>query len=622
MALEVNGRIQANSFSAESAGFKRHLSHRQLAFVRAWAEGLDLPSAWSRYLGDGSPPVGRRARDDLHRLLDELGGIARAFGRADITALLRRDPEAIVATGPTAPTLDEFRAEQPADFYSEAELVELYQASHGSENARSPARRRQRLRARQVDALQWLDGLVARDPQPADPVSAWLDERLARRLARVGVVQLQALTRWIHDKGPRWYQPVPQMGPRRAERITAWLSAHASSLGPLARPPLANATNLAEAAPAGLRPLEQFSAPVGLDGGSGSHRATLSDGRLVASTDIEAVWAWLGLRAQGSHTWRAYRREAERCLLWAVLVRRKPLSSLTTEDCDAYRDFLAAPPVAWTAARKTSRMSAHWRPFEGPLSARSLATAITILRALWQWLIHQHYLAGNPWDRLTPPAASRARVAGASLRALSLAHWEALQAWLADPVARPGSPAAARLGFVVHFAQATGLRLSELVAARMDWLHTTSDEVQAGAWTLHVPGTRSGPRAVPLPAATVAVLQRYLVVRGLSPELRDQSPATPIIAQVRQNAPLSPARLYEVLVDGFTRCAAHLALTDPQAAEQVRQATTHWLRHTHGVHAIGEGVSGRTLRARMGHRSPTSTAVYTRAVEAGRQSGY
>ncbi|TXC62148.1 hypothetical protein FSC37_22605 [Piscinibacter aquaticus] len=54
------------------------------------------------------------------------------------------------------PTLEEFAAQQPADYYSEAELIELYQQEHGGQGAgqggradsRSAARRRQRLRER------------------------------------------------------------------------------------------------------------------------------------------------------------------------------------------------------------------------------------------------------------------------------------------------------------------------------------------------------------------------------------------------------------------------------------------------------------------------------------------
>lgn len=39
---------------------------------------------------------------------------------------------------------------------------------------------------------------------------------------------------------------------------------------------------------------------------------------------------WLGYL---SHTHRAYLKEAERFMLWAIVQHKKPLSSMTLEDC-------------------------------------------------------------------------------------------------------------------------------------------------------------------------------------------------------------------------------------------------------------------------------------------------
>ncbi|WP_302059383.1 hypothetical protein, partial [Paraburkholderia sp. CNPSo 3274] len=49
---------------------------------------------------------------------------------------------------------------------------------------------------------------------------------------------------------------------------------------------------------------------------------------------------------ESPHTARAYGREAERLLLWAVVERRLPLSSLTAEDATAFRTFLRRPAPA------------------------------------------------------------------------------------------------------------------------------------------------------------------------------------------------------------------------------------------------------------------------------------
>ena len=111
---------------------------------------------------------------------------------------------------------------------------------------------------------------------------------------------------------------------------------------------------------------------------------------LEASNDYEAIVAWLA--SKGSrHTTRAYRKEAERFLLWAIVQRQKPLSSMTLEDCTVYRDFLADPQPRdkWCGPRSRERWGPLWRPFEGPLSPASQKQAIDILRSLFEWLMRQ-----------------------------------------------------------------------------------------------------------------------------------------------------------------------------------------------------------------------------------------
>jgi site-specific recombinase XerD len=317
----------------------------------------------------------------------------------------------------------------------------------------------------------------------------------------------------------------------------------------------------------------------------------------------------------GSHTWRAYRKEAERFLLWAVMARRKPLSSLDGDDCVAYREFLAAPGPEWTGPRNAQRWSEAWRPFEGALSARSAATAMTVARTLCEWLVRRHYLDSNPWDDVPqrPDAPTMPQ-----LRALSQRQWAGVQAWAGDPLALPPGRAAQRLQFLLTLAYTTGMRLSELANARVAWLrHEPLDDGEP-VWSLMVLGKRAKWREVPLPESTVEAFRDYLRGRGLRDDVLCNAPDTPLIAQLRREAPLSAARLYEVLVQAFGRCADDLASRDRRAAERIRQASTHWLRHTHGSHAAARGVPQDVLQANLGHQSLATTSIYVTA-EKGRR---
>lgn len=616
LGLQAGCDVKSPAFARRGAG--RRLCPAQMSFVRSWAEGLDLVEAWNRYLYVDGAGDGRRARGELQRLLEELRALARAHDRADLAALLRRDPQAIPDPPTKAPTLEEFAAQQPADYYSQAELIELYQAQHGKADSRSATRRRQRLRERLVQALQWLERVGVRPPSPADPLAAWLDERDAQRLKGVGILKLEELIVWIRTRGFNWHHRIPKLGPVRAARIVRWLRDNEAALGALPSPalmPLSRVDTAALTPPPriGIVPLERFRPPSERDGSHGSNRAPPERCKIAAANDYEAILAWLRLRVQGTHTWRAYRKEAERFLLWSVMERRKALSSLDGDDCVAYRDFLASPGPEWTGPRNAQRWSEAWRPFEGVLSVHSRASAMTIVRSLCEWLVRRHYLDSNPWDDVParPDAPSMPQ-----LRALSQKEWNLVRGWIDGEIDATPSPALHRLDFILNFAYMTGMRLSELAAARIGWLRHEQLDDGEWAWSIMVLGKRNKWREVPLPDPAVQALRASLLRRGLDPDPVVNDPATPLIARLSLEAPLSSARIYEVLSAGFERCAAQVQATDPLAAERIRAASTHWLRHTYGSHASARGVPQDVLQASLGHESLATTSIYVRAEKA------
>jgi hypothetical protein len=76
-------------------------------------------------------------------------------------------------------------------------------------------------------------------------------------------------------------------------------------------------------------------------------------------------------------------------LLWAIVERGRALSSLTTtEDAIAYRSFLLhpGPRERWVGPPRP-RNAPNWRSFSGDLSARSTAYALSVLGALFRWLV-------------------------------------------------------------------------------------------------------------------------------------------------------------------------------------------------------------------------------------------
>src|SRR5574337_677813 len=90
-----------------------------------------------------------------------------------------------------------------------------------------------------------------------------------------------------------------------------------------------------------LVPLERLVLPASLDGCAGANRAPADTiKQIAAETDLEAVQAWLAEFHDSPHTFRNYRKEIERLLLWSFQVLSKPLSALMREDLARYEAFL------------------------------------------------------------------------------------------------------------------------------------------------------------------------------------------------------------------------------------------------------------------------------------------
>src|SRR3546814_251311 len=149
-----------------------------------------------------------------------------------------------------------------------------------------------------------------------------------------------------------------------------------------------------------ISPFEAVRISPELDGRAGTNRAMGNRPQIAATTDVDAITAWLARFMDSPNTFSNYRKEAERLLLWSTLAVQKPVSSLTHEDLLAYQHFLSDPQPAaeWImrAGRKVARTHTDWRPFAGPLAPTSRRQAIIILNSMFSWLVTAGYLAGNP----------------------------------------------------------------------------------------------------------------------------------------------------------------------------------------------------------------------------------
>ncbi|MBK5125682.1 tyrosine-type recombinase/integrase [Burkholderia sp. R-69980] len=512
--------------------------------------------------------------------------------------------------------------------------------------------------------------LAAAVPALAHPVHLWFRPLIARRLIGEGIATLGALVDYCNARGGSWWRSVPRIGALRARTLVAWLRRHEKTLGVRVDAGVdagsdAGAHAGTRVPPDGqggtdglvviggsplaprLAPFERLAVPAELSGGEGPHgtgkrganRAT-AFAFIRAPHDLAAIHAYLHRYRDRPATLRAYTRELERLILWAVVVRGVAVSSMAVEDCEAYKDFLATPSPAFTGPKR-SRAGGRWRPFApGGLAPDSQAYAVRVLRAAFTWLTEVRYLAGNPWSAVHDPVTVTREVAVQVGRALPADLWTGLRAALdarcarrTDGAGTDGDEAEARQWRTARAAILlmgdSGLRRDEAAHARRENLRL-SPRPSGGApvWALTVTGKRRKQRTVPVSAATVRALREHWADRGRDFDAPlDSAPLiVPLVIPATGTAlkkhggvveaPYTADAFGHLVRQAIQRVTVEFgARPDVPKAHLVQLANTsaHAFRHTFGTRAVAREMPVDVVQAILGHASLQTTSIYVRA---------
>ena len=134
-------------------------------------------------------------------------------------------------------------------------------------------------------------------------------------------------------------------------------------------------------------------------------------------------------------------------------------------------------------------------------------------------------------------------------------------------------------------------------------------------WMLSVVGKGDKLRQVPVPTRLVEELQDELEQNGLQADVRHESNRDVAILMRSEGGiarPWSASGLAKGIKDVLGRCAATM---DSEDAKQLRKASPHWFRHTHGSHALNgrpgdKGVPIQVVQNNLGHASIGTTSGY------------
>ena len=584
----------------------------------------------------------------------------RSYTRTDFAALrafVQRVPSATIArlyfdpeTAPHAASADALERYLRAMRDDLVHLAQLRGSSVLADHLKASIRQHgsAKLSAVTLRMVEDASKLAVAVPLATHPVGLWFRPLIARRLTGEGIATLGELVACCNRRGGSWWRSVPRVGLLRARILVAWLRRHAGT--PARRHPGRHGRRRRRCSRAArrarghsgrarprrrggaiirsARPLERIALPYGLSGAAGMNRAA-GLCYLQAPHDLDAIRSWLHRYTDRPQALRAYTRELERLLLWAVTERGAALSSLSVDDCNAYKAFLAAPAERFTGPR-TARSSPRWRPFAPDgLTPGSQKYAVYVLRAAFDWLVKVRYLAGNPWERVGNPATITREHAMRIERAFPLQLWARVRQGLADrgQSLGPSGPRWRAAAAAILIMGDSGLRITEASLARRERLRYVAADGDAPAgWILQVLGKGRKERSVPVSVACIAALRAHWADRGLdfnspqdpAPLIKPVDiPPTPAAQRRHGDGASDPAGyssngLRGLVSWAFDQLQGTLDLTDDER-RHLAGSTPHALRHTFGTQAVAASVPPDVAQKVLGHASLTTTTIYAQA---------
>lgn len=209
-------------------------------------------------------------------------------------------------------------------------------------------------------------------------------------------------------------------------------------------------------------------------------------------------------------------------------------------------------------------------------SARKLAT----LRSFYKFLTRRGYLESSPVTVIRTPRQEK--------RLPRFLEPEQIQKLLSCP--DTNNLLGARDRAILETLYSSGLRVSELVALNLN-------DVDFLGEVLHLRGKGKKERIAPIGPSALQAIQRYLTFRDVDP--RKQSFDQHALLINKHGKRLSTRSVRRKL-DKYLRQAG----LDPRISP-------HTLRHSFATHMLNNGADLRVVQELLGHRSLSTTQVYT-----------
>lgn len=337
-------------------------------------------------------------------------------------------------------------------------------------------------------------------------------------------------------------------------------------------------------------------------------------------------------------TFNSYRRDIERFLQWCQLIENKTVKQIRREEFESFLEFCQNPPTSWISTTVENRFlekdgkkipNKKWRPFvvkisktetksgnkpnkrKYELSEKAFRSLFAIVGSFYNYLIQEEYTLINPTLLIRQKSKYfRKRQTATPIRRLSELQWGYVIE-TAEIMTEEKSKRYARTLFIMNALYGMYLRISELIASKR-WSPTMGDFYRDsdGLWWFLTVGKGNKERRISVSNAMLNALKEYRKSLKLSP-LPPPNEKIPLFTAQQTNQPLKNTRYIRVLVqECFDRaCERLIADNQKEEADQLANATVHWLRHT----GISDDVKIRPrehVRDDAGHSSGAITDKY------------
>ncbi|MDP9687707.1 UNVERIFIED_ORG: site-specific recombinase XerD [Pseudomonas mohnii] len=341
------------------------------------------------------------------------------------------------------------------------------------------------------------------------------------------------------------------------------------------------------------------------------------DAHLKPVDGFDAVCGFLRSYSNVEATFVSYRTHAERLLLWALLIRKKPLMELRRADAEAFLEFCMNPPIGWRGPVTRSRFlivasdkyselcpNPRWHPFTVKSANRignaadldcpvagvpyqpsrgSISQVFSVCSSLYEYGLDEGLMSTNPFRAIKQKSRFKtSRSMEQTGRALTPLQWDFVLT-TAEKMAIMAPEQHERTLFIAATLFSMYLRVSD-VCGRVNWQPTMGSfkTDHEGNWWFHLVGKGDKAAKVAVrPEYIDRYLKRYRRFMGLS-ELPLPDEQTPLIATLNGRPGLSTRMVHLIIQKLFDRAVNEMVNEDrqPGEIEALRVASTHWLRHT------------------------------------------